>query len=66
MMKYEILSTKEPEYDPQATTGDRVERTELWVSWDERPSPAAKRHFENLYPIHLYDAFHFVEGVGSV
>mgnify|MGYP001120652757 CR=1 FL=1 len=65
-MRYEILSSIEPEREPSATTGDQVGRTELTVKWDEIPSTTALRIFEDQYPVHFYDTFHFVEGVGKV
>ena len=65
-MRYENLTIKEPECDPQATTGEPVGRKKLSVRWDEIPSTTALRGFEDQYPAHFYDVFHFVEGVGKV
>lgn len=65
-MPYQIVTITEPERDPNATTGDPVGRTELMVKWDEPPSTASLRRFTDQYPVHFYDAFHFVEGMGKV
>ena len=66
MAKFEILSTKAPEYDPSRTTGDQVEKTSLVVEWSDEPTASNLRRFEAQHPPHLYDAFHYVEGVGKL
>jgi len=66
MAKFEILSTKTPEYDPSRTTGDQVEKTSLVVEWSDEPTASNLRRFETQYPPHLYDAFHYAEGIGAI
>lgn len=58
-MQFEIITTKEPERDPAATTGDPVPRAEIIVGWPGIPSDRDMRAFENQYPPHFYDAFHW-------
>lgn len=66
MPSYEITSTIEPDHDPARTTGDQVAATSLVVEWSSEPTYEELRRFENMYPPHLYSAFHYVEGVGKV
>ena len=63
---YDVQVTKVPEPNPNATTGDPVERTELSVQWKGYPSERQIAVFEREYPPQHYHAFHYIEGVGKV
>jgi len=63
---YDVSVVKEPEHNPNQTTGDPVEPTELSVGWSVRPSEQQIALFEREYPPHLYSAFHYVEGIGKI
>ena len=63
---YDVQVVKTPEPNPNATTGDPVERAELSVQWIGYPTERQIEVFEREYPPERYDAFHYIEGVGKV
>ncbi|WP_282078717.1 hypothetical protein [Epibacterium ulvae] len=65
MATYEIVQTETPKYDPSRTTGDQTEKTSLIVEWTDEPSDRELRRFADQYPPHLYEVFHYCEGLGS-
>ena len=66
MASYEIVTTETPKYDPSRTTGDQPEKISLIVEWTDEPSDRELRRFADQYPLHLFDVFHYCEGLGQV
>ena len=59
MQPIEVIITKQPKPNPQATTGDPIERTEITVCWPGEPDATDIRKFEDQLPQHLDDATHW-------